>query len=241
MASSDKYDIREEYPGKDLESMSLAVNYNNWLIEMMSPYLGENTAEVGAGNGNITRLLIEQNINQLTAFEPSGNMYGVLKKIFNETPGIKLINDKFLNLTNQYNNYFDTVLYINVLEHIENDMHELNCIKETLKPGGYLCIFVPALSWLYSEFDKSIGHFRRYEKKQLSRLLISTGYVIEKSVYVDFFGIIPWYVVFVLMKRKLTPGAVDIYDRFAVPLARRFEKLFPVPRGKNIFVVARIT
>ena len=152
-----------DYPGKDLESMSFAVNYNNWLVDMITPYLGRVTAEVGAGNGNITKLLIDKGISHLVAFEPSDKMYSIIKEELGGNPNLKLINDTFFNSVMFYENYFDSVLYLNDLQHIENDVEELLHIQQTLKPEGYLCIFVPALSWLFSKFDKSIGHFRRYE------------------------------------------------------------------------------
>ena len=86
------------------------------------------------------------------------------------------------------------MVYVNVLEHIENDKQELFYINQSLKTGGYVCIFVPALAWLYSDFDASIGHYRRYYKKQLIDLVEKAGFEIVKISYFDIMGIIPWFI-----------------------------------------------
>lgn len=231
--------IKGQYTGHDLEAMTGAENYNNWLVSLVSPYLGKVVAEVGAGNGNITSLLVKRNIEQLIAFEPSSKMYTILTDNLSNESKLTLVNNTFLNTVMNYEDYFDTVLYFNVLEHIEDDKKELLGVKRCLRRDGFLCIFVPAFNWLYSEFDKSIGHFRRYGKKQLIHLLSSAGYNIEKAIYVDLAGIIPWYIFFVLMKRKLSPNNTRVYDRTIIPVMKRIEKILNIPCGKNILIIAR--
>jgi SAM-dependent methyltransferase len=236
VASSNQF----EYVGKDLEAMSFAINYHTWIINIFKPYIGSIVAEVGAGTGNISKLLLETDIiNELILFEPSESMYTLLNDNLRNNKLVSIENDCFLNASNRYLNYFDTILYINVLEHIENDKHELMSVWKALKSNGCLCIFVPALTWLYSDFDKSIGHFRRYHKKQLHDLVKSIGFQISEFRYVDFIGLILWYINFVLMKKSLNKNNVSMYDKYIFPITRIIENTIRFPIGKNILMVCK--
>ena len=198
-------DALPHYPGKELEAMSFAVNYHRWIIDEFEPYLGETIAEVGAGIGSVSKLLLGKRIKRLFAFEPSHNMYSLLAKELRQEERAKAVNNFFSPRYAQEG--FDSVVYINVLEHIQDDRSELANALEALKPKGHLLLFVPALAWLYSDFDKQIGHFRRYAKKALSSLVQDVGFTLVKARYFDLAGIIPWYVNFVLL-RNFAPAAI---------------------------------
>jgi len=226
-----------QYFGKDLEAMSFANNYHQWLIAEFLPYLRGSVAEVGAGVGNVSRLILEADIKSLTAFEPSGNMYPLLEETLRTDKRAKAINGFFgKESTSQC---FNSVLYVNVLEHIEDDTGELANVYTALAQQGHLLIFVPALPWLYSELDKQIGHFRRYTKKNLVELTQQAGFSIVKARYFDMAGIIPWYINFTLLKNKISGGSVSFYDRLVVPVMRMIEGFVPPPIGKNVLLVAR--
>ena len=125
------------------------------------------------------------------------------------------------------------------MEHIEDDAAELEAIYQTLETGGRCFIFVPALMALYGEFDKKIGHFRRYTKKEIEDKCIAAGFRIIKSKYFDFAGIFPWYVKYKLMNSdSLENGAVTTYDKFVVPMISRLEGYFNFPVGKNVLLIA---
>jgi SAM-dependent methyltransferase len=226
-----------QYFGKDLEAMSFANNYYRWVIAEFSPYIRGAVAEVGAGVGNFSKLILEANIGSLMAFEPSGNMFPFLEKALNKDKRAKAINGFFGKV--ETSKHFDSVLYINVLEHIEDDFSELSRVYTALFPGGYLLIFVPALSWLYSELDRQIGHFRRYTKKNLVELTQRAGFSIVKACYFDIAGIIPWYINFTLLKNTISCGTVSLYDKLVVPVVRVIERLVPPPIGKNVLLIAR--
>jgi 2-polyprenyl-3-methyl-5-hydroxy-6-metoxy-1,4-benzoquinol methylase len=227
------------YIGKDLEAMSFAINYSKWIIELFSPFTGKNVAEVGAGTGNLTKILSEQDvISKVTAFEPSVKMYDYLTKNVNNEK-VSTVNSSLFEASDKYTKQFDSIFYINVLEHIEDDKTEIQHIHNSLKDNGYACIFVPALSWLYSDFDKSIGHFRRYHKNQLINLFDSNGFEVVTTKYIDMIGILPWYINFVLMKRSLGQNTTKIYDQFAIPIIKNLEKIIPSPIGKNLLLVGK--
>jgi hypothetical protein len=111
--------------------------------------------------------------------------------------------------------------------------------NRALRVGGHLLIFVPALPWLFSEADKNVGHFRRYYKKNLVKLVEDAGFSIKKAHYFDFAGILPWYVNFVLLKNSFNPSSVALYDKIIVPPMRVIEKLLRPPIGKNVLIVAK--
>ena len=229
-----------EYIGKDLESMSFANNYSKWLVELCEPYLGSTVAEVGAGTGNLTDLFSRHpDIEKLIAFEPSEKMSDILQKKMILDKRVKAINNTLMDEKDSHINCFESILYINVLEHIENDRNEAATIYECLKSKGYVCIFVPALSFLYSEFDKSIGHYRRYHKQQLIDLFQSQGFNIINVRYVDMPGIIPWYIAFVLLKKGLNNNNTSIYDKIAIPIIRIVENIITPPIGKNLLLIAQ--
>ncbi len=228
------------YIGRDLEAMSYAENYNKWIIELFSPYIGDKVAEIGAGTGNLTRLLLANDlISELTAFEPSSKMYNYLTQNIDSNKKVTLINSIFSESSDMHLNMLDSIFYINVLELVKDDIAEVNLMHNALNVDGYACVFVPALSWLYSDFDKSIGHFRRYHKDQLIQLFDSNGFEVVTVKHIDMLGILPWYINFVLMKRVLDQNTTKIYDRFIIPIIRIIDKIAPSPIGKNLLIVAK--
>ncbi len=224
-----------QYPGKELEAMSFAVNYHRWIIDEFEPYLGETVAEVGAGIGSVSQLLLRKRIKRLFAFEPSQNMYPVLERNLGRDERCRPIHGFF---GPRYRG-FDSVVYVNVLEHIQDDRGELASAREALHPTGHLLLFVPALSWLYSDADEQMGHVRRYTKRALCRLVEEAGFGIVRARYFDLAGVVPWYVNFVLLRSSLRSGSVSLYDTLVVPTMRVVEKWLPPPIGKNVLLVAK--
>lgn len=227
------------YEGRDLEAMSFARRYHQWIADIFAPYLGNQVAEVGAGSGNFSSLLVGKNVQNLVAIEPSREMFPLLKQKFDGDVRVITRHALFQDMCKEYQNHFDSVVYVNVLEHIEKDDQELRSVYQSLKAGGHVCIFVPALPWLYSDFDASVGHYRRYTKRQLEQLLKETGFDIVRISYFDLIGIIPWFIFFKLFRKKLSTGDAVLYDRFVVPFVRMCESIVPIPVGKNLIVIAK--
>lgn len=229
--------MTQEYFGKDLEAMSFAHNYHKWIINEFAPYLGRTMAEVGAGTGNFSQFLLQAGVEQLVAYEPSDNMFAQLETQFADVDAVTSVNGFFEDDSNDYLNTFDSVCYVNVLEHIEDDVVALQHAYKTLKVGGHILIFVPALAFLYSELDRKVGHFRRYSKKGLVEVAESAGFVINKTHYFDMLGIVPWYIAFVLLKQTTTEANVSLYDKLVVPLASKLEPRLRPFIGKNLVLV----
>jgi SAM-dependent methyltransferase len=226
-----------QYFGKDLEAMSFATNYHRWILACFRPYLGSSVAEVGAGQGSFSRLLLETDIRSLLAFEPSANMYPELLRALASDPRATAVNDFFGPAAGM--DRFDSVLYVNVLEHIEDDAAELATARAALHPSGHLLVFVPALPWLFSPLDRQVGHYRRYVRKDLVRLVARAGFSAVQARYFDIAGILPWYVNFVLLRNTIGGRSVSAYDKLVVPLMRRIEERLPPCIGKNVILIAR--
>jgi SAM-dependent methyltransferase len=234
------------YSGRELESMSVASNYHRWILELFAPYLGRHLVEVGAGLGSFSELILaSHDCETLSLVEPSVEMYQQLDaraKRLPSNPRIQTHNSSFsdaapLIKTRQEP---DSIIYVNVLEHIADDEGELNAIHQTLAKDGYVFLFVPALSWLYGAFDERVGHVRRYQKSELEEKLRLAGFQIVLSRYFDLAGVAPWWIKYRLLRSAtMEAGGVRFYDRYVVPVSRRLESVMNPPLGKNVILVAR--
>ncbi len=231
------------YVGKDLEAMSFAVNYHKWILDEFRPFLGKRVVEVGAGTGSFSELILQESIDSLSLVEPSEmfeSLTANVAQIKNNTH-VDFYKSIFSDVATEIldKQKPDSIIYVNVMEHIENDRLELDHIHRTLGKGGRCFIFVPALMSLYGEFDRKIGHFRRYTKPEVEEKCGSAGFKILKSKYFDLAGIVPWFVKYKLLKSdSLDSGAVTLYDKMAIPFVKGMEKFVNVPLGKNVLLIA---
>jgi 2-polyprenyl-3-methyl-5-hydroxy-6-metoxy-1,4-benzoquinol methylase len=230
------------YVGKDLEAMSFAVNYHQWILEEFRPFLGKKLVEVGAGTGNFSEMLLAEKPDNLALVEPS-EMFRFLEQNISQLESdtsVNYYNAIFSDAADNLREKPDTIIYVNVLEHIEDDRSELRKVYETLDAGGHCLIFVPAFMSLYGAFDEKVGHFRRYTKNELEEKAKAAGFKIAKSKYFDFAGIFPWYIKYKLLKLdSLKSGAVTAYDKLAIPVTKQFERFLNFPVGKNILTVLK--
>lgn len=231
------------YEGKDLEAMCFAVAYHRWILKVFEPYLGNRLVEVGAGTGSFSELLLEREPESLTLIEPSSAMYAILVEEIQRrgaAGNVHFYNSLFTESAEQIKKTQnpDSILYVNVLEHISDDEAELRAVWSTLDSGGRVFIFVPAFQWLYGDFDKSVGHFRRYTKAELENTAKRAGFKILESRYFDVLGVLPWWFQYkVRRKTVLSPGSVKLYDRVGVPVTRSIESVGRPPFGKNLLLI----
>ncbi|MCK5716955.1 MAG: methyltransferase domain-containing protein [Thiomargarita sp.] len=226
-----------QYIGRDLEAMSFAKNYHLWILHTFKPFIGNHLVEVGAGIGDFSQLLLTTNPTSFVAIEPSRGMYHTLKDNLNSKQNVTVFNQFFNDVSLPQKP--DTIFYINVLEHIEDDTAELHHIYQCLQTGGHVCIFVPALPRLYGSVDKAVGHFRRYEKQSLQLLMQQIGFEEVKCHYFDIMGILPWWLFFCVFKLHLKANQVSLYDKLVVPIMQRVERIIIPPIGKNLLMVAK--
>lgn len=233
------------YSGRELEAMSAASNYHRWIFGIFAPYLGRHVVEVGAGLGSFSELILGQHTCEtLSLVEPSAEMYEQLSARAQSMPASPRVSTYQANFPAAApmigaTQAPDSVIYVNVLEHIADDEAELAAIHDALSNHGRVFLFVPALAWLYGAFDERVGHVRRYAKSELEAKLRRVGFRPIVSRYFDLPGVAPWWIKYRLLKSAtMEPGAVKFYDRYIVPVARRCESLINPPLGKNVIVVA---
>lgn len=233
--------LSQFYGGRDLEAMQFAYNYHCWILSLLQPFIGADIVEVGAGNGQFTQLLLEScPLRSLIAVEPSVNLLSQLRARLNPYPQCTVVPGLFKDCAQTLTKSPQTIVYINVLEHIADDRAELEFVYDALAPGGYLGIFVPAGPWLYGSLDAQVGHYRRYRKAALESLVQSVGFTLIRSQYFDSIGIMPWWINFCLLKRQtIKAHHIAHYDKIVVPWMRRLEQWITPPIGKNILMVAR--
>lgn len=232
------------YAGKDLEAMSFAENYHRWILDIFEPYLGRRVVEVGAGRGAFSKLILERSIESLSVVEPSSNMFPILQswvENFKTEKRIDTYNAIFANVAEEIarKQQPDSIIYVNVLEHIRDDLAELEHVHRTLVDGGCVLIFSPACQWLYGSFDKLVGHHRRYTRSQLADTAKQAGFRVLTSGYLDFPGMFPWWVKYkVVRSQKMEAWAVRFYDTYVIPVLRIAESVIRPPVGRNLFLVA---
>ncbi len=238
--------MKSEYEGVDLEAMCFAENYHRWIFEDIRTYLGQRVLEVGAGAGSFTKLLLETQLEVLAAIEPSRDMFKKLEMEigFDETETgtgtrIQLGNGSLREIRDTLSiGTFDSVLYVNVLEHIEDDAGELAEARTLLDSGGVVIIYVPAMPSLFGPFDKRVGHHRRYAAKGLADLAERAGFRIITNAYRDLTGVVPWWFQSRILKSDtLRPWSVRLYDKF-IPVVRFVDRVTGPPIGKNLLLIA---
>ncbi len=234
----------------ELSTIESLVNYHTWIYQEIEPFLGVRLIEIGAGLGTFSDLLIRHHIagqpnRTLELLEPAEGLFAQLRNKCQARHDGLLRTDRLRLANNMFTprvNTFDTALMINVLEHIEDDRNLINHIYSSIQPGGTVVVFSPALPFLYSPLDQRVGHFRRYRKNELSALMKSAGFALEKVQYMDTLGVLPWYLINVLAgSRSFNPLLAKTYDRAVIPITRWVEHYFGAPIGKNVLVVGRKT
>ena len=232
----ESYDIGEE----TLYKMRLMKNNNKWAFGQIKPYLGNNILEIGSGIGNISKFLTPLKKNLvLTDIKPS--YLECLRHRFGSNPKVKIVSHDILStdLSNISPFKIDTVICINILEHIKDDNEALENIYKILDRNGRLIIMVPALRILYGSLDEKFGHFRRYEKTDLMKKLEYKKFVIERIYYHNFIAIFGWLINGRIIRQKLMSSfQAGIFDKF-IPFIAKVEKAVNVPFGLSLIVICK--
>ena len=232
-------DRENREPGyKTLQRTESLHRYNAWMWEKVAPYVGDRVLEVGAGTGNMTRYLSSR--EQVVASDVDPRYVQMLANTFANDPHVRACRfDLGVDAAPAgLDGGFDTVLCLNVLEHIEDDVAALRRIHGVLADQGRVILVVPALSRLYGEIDRAIGHYRRYERAELTHKLQTAGFVVEHTSTFNAIGALGWYVNSRLLKRRTVPGVQAHINDLMVPLLR-FEGRLGCPLGLSLLFVGR--
>lgn len=230
--------ILHQYIGKELDLFAEAINWKLYVSAKIIPLLGHDVMEVGAGIGSNTIALCSVNQTRWLCIEPDSTLLTRLANKLNEHPTLSMVETRLGTIDQIHDNeFFDTILYIDVLEHIKNDKLELERAGKLLRPGGRLIVVSPAYQWLYSPFDHALGHFRRYSKKTLSALTPS-DLTLENIYYIDSAGLIASMGNYLFLRKTLpSKGQIRFWNNFLVPISVRLDSLIRYKIGKTIIAL----
>ena len=221
------------YDGFELEHFDSALNFRKYQVSLISKYINGNFVEVGAGKGGLVPYY-KKLVKNITLLEPEKNLFNILKKKFNSKK-IKIKN----HTVDKLKNYYDTIIYYDVLEHIKKDLSEVSIASKKLKKNGYLIISVPAYQAFYSEFDKSVGHFKRYNKKDFIKIGKRTNLKIVKLVYYDSIGFL-----FLVLNKILPLKQTNLKNKIflwnlLIPISKLIDFLTFKTFGKSLLCIFR--
>jgi len=227
------------YDGGELAAMVEAHNYYDWLLSYFGAHLKGRVIEVGAGIGTLSRLILRfQDVRQLTAVEPAANLFPMLLQQIGADGRVKLLKGYLQDVAARGS--ADTLVSVNMLEHVEDDEAFLRLAYQALLPGGVCLLFAPAIQGLYGSLDRAFEHFRRYSKRELALKLSAAGFQIELLRYFNLPGVFAWFIAGkVLGKTSLRVRDTRLYDRWVVPWISTLERYWEPPLGQSLLAVAR--
>ncbi len=226
---------------KTLQAIAGAENFNKWMYNTVRPYLKGHVLEIGSGIGNISSYIIYDFNTMLSDLRQ--HYCDQLGQKFAHNPhliGINTIDLTHPNFDTEYKallGSFDSIIALNVVEHIEDDSLAMqNCFK-LLRNKGNVVILVPSYQWLYNQFDKGLEHFRRYTTTRLKKLISAAGFHIAHAQYFNLAGILGWYVSGNLLKKESIPeGQMGLYNSL-VPAFKVLDKIALNKIGLSTIVV----
>jgi SAM-dependent methyltransferase len=222
-----------------LAIMQAAPRYNRWQFQRIAPYLGRRICEVGAGIGNMSALIAESQPEQLVLTDLDPAYREILHTRFAGSPNIVIehlaLPDR--SAASRYKPYnLDTVVALNVLEHISEDVEALRSVGGMLQPGGRAVVLVPAFEQLFGTLDRELAHVRRYTRRSLIECMTQGGFHVERVFYFNLIGTLGWWVNARLRKMPRIPIKQLRYFDAIVPILQ-LENFLPLPLGQSVIAV----
>tara|TARA_B100000029_G_C17499755_1_gene932257 strand:+ start:655 stop:1362 length:708 start_codon:yes stop_codon:yes gene_type:complete len=220
------------YQGWELSYFDQADNFRKYEFSFCKNYISGKTAEIGPGTGENIKYYFDR-VTNLHLYETSQTLFDVLKKRTTTFPNIKLLNQPFRNISEN----FDTIIYLDVIEHIQDDQEEILNACSKLNKNGKLIINVPAFNILFSKFDKDVGHFRRYNKKRLLDIFSKIDVDIKELKYFDSIGFFFSLLSKIIGSSKSNFAIKIKIWNFLVPISKVLDKILFHSFGKSLICV----
>ena len=223
------------YVGCELEVFAHAIHWKKYWSSLIRTHVRGDVLEAGAGMGTNTPFLKSSQATSWTCLEPDPLLAAQMREKFAMNVGLRDSNIQIGNTeTIVDTTKFDAILYIDVLEHIHDDKAELQRASRLLRRGGKLIVLSPAYSWLYTPFDRAIGHLRRYRKETLCAAA-PADCRLEKMIYLDSAGLLASSGNRLLLRQSMpTLRQILFWDRYLVPVSRVLDHLVLHGFGKSI-------
>jgi SAM-dependent methyltransferase len=217
-----------------------APRYRQWEYDLVAPYLGRSVLEVGSGLGYFAEKLAESGIARLVLSDADQQCRERLREIYAGRPDVEVASVT-LPGSIDIGDPVESVVAMNVLEHIEDDAQALRDLAEVVRPGGRIVLWVPAYMQLYGDFDRKVGHFRRYTPATIHAAVERAGLRVRVTRPVNLLGGLAWWIA---VRRggagRPDPRLVWLYDNIVVPTSRTIERLLTPPFGQSVLCVADV-
>ena len=235
--------VRSQKPKWDgqresLDDLSEAVHYNEWIYKMVRSYLGQRILEIGCGTGNLTGYLSRH--GQVLSVDVHEGYLQAARKRWGDQKNVRFQRvDLSRDLRALKKFRPDTLLCVNVLEHLSDDGAVLSRCHELLPPGGNLLLFVPAFQFLFGSMDATYGHHRRYSLAGLTQKMERAGFRVTYGRYLNLLGVLGWWFNGKILKKKIIPKSqMLLYDRILI-FSSLLERYLPKPLGLSVFCVGQ--
>lgn len=235
---------REQEHLDALQRMRALDAYYIWSLNLVKPWVGKRVLDAGCGIGNGTALLA-QTAEFVLAADLSPQNVNELQERFRQQPHVQPIQlDLDSDFTELAEQKLDTIVCLDVLEHIEQDVLLLQRFYDVMQPGGHLLVKVPAVKWLYGSVDTASGHFRRYTRGELRQKAEQAGWEPVAIRWMNIFGVLPYFVKSRIQKkdanlsRTFSPWQLRMIQR-SMPWLRRLDRMIGPPIGQSAILVAR--
>ena len=224
------------YSGWELNFFDKSKNFRNYQFSLIKKYLKNKILEIGPGNGTMVDQYISKYFSDISVSEIDKKLNKTLVKKFKNKKNVKIYKKKI----NEFKNKFNSIIYSDVIEHIKDDKKEIKLALKRLNKNGHLIIMVPAFQYLYSEYDRSIGHYRRYKKSFFVNFAKKNKIKLVETLYFDSIGF-----AFLMLgklintKNKKNVGLGAFIWNLLVPISRVIDKVIAHSIGKSVLCVYR--
>ena len=232
-------DIYVQSDARILHALSGTHRFNTWLAEEISPYVGNVVLEIGAGIGNMTVRLLPRDRYVCSDVEPL-HLHG-LKNLFFRRPNVEV---RHLDISasvegGSFQEEFDTIICLNVLEHIQEQKRALANMYRLLRPGGRMILLVPNAPGLFCSLDVAVGHVRRYTREEIGSLITEAGFEVERTWYFNRVSTPGWVWNGKILRRHIFPRfQLKVYD-LMVWFWKRIDSRLPWPSQSIILVAGK--
>ena len=228
----------DEYGSNILVGMSAVPNFNRWMADTVRPYVGARVLEVGAGIGNLTRTLVPRDYYTVSDVNPH-----YLDHLRNFAEGKPYMEVRRVDLASEEDfgplaGRYDTVICLNVLEHMNEETGPLRNIWKALEPGGQTIILVPQNPALLGSLDEVLGHQRRYTRASLRNVLEAEGFRVEELFDFNRATTPAWWLNGRVLKRRYFGKAQLKLVNLLTWLFRDLDRVLPW-EGASLIAVAR--